>query len=235
MQKAYYVEKLYPFQDGIISMLKGLDTGFYLTGGTVLSRAFFHHRFSDDLDFFCHEEPDFQERVQRILDQVHFSGWCKVSEQVPFQLDSDFSRVFLERVPSFGVPMLKMDFVNDVGKHLGKIIEHPIFGPVDNLENLLVNKLTALGRYEPKDVADIWIIAKNSSFCWKERFAQAKQKDLGITPEETASILKGFPVTFFEKVQWQQPPNRETFFQELSRIASDMLKGEENHLALEKR
>jgi len=57
---------------------------------------------------------------------------------------------------------------------------------------------------------------------------------MDVTPEESASILKGFPVSFFEKVQWQQPPNRETFFQDLGRIASDMLRGEENSLALGK-
>jgi|GEM_PF-1848588 len=48
--------------------------------------------------------------------------------------------------------------------------------PFDALENILVNKLTALGRYEPKDVADTWIIAKNSSFCWKQRFVQASKR-----------------------------------------------------------
>ncbi|MFQ6677389.1 MAG: hypothetical protein ACE5D0_03635 [Fidelibacterota bacterium] len=38
-------------------------------------------------------------------------------------------------------------------------------------ENILNNKLTALFRSEPKDVADIWMIAKNQSFNWKNCFS----------------------------------------------------------------
>ncbi len=57
--KAFYLTFLYPFQDGIISLLKELDTAFYLTGGTALSRGYFNHRFSDDLDYFVNADPDY--------------------------------------------------------------------------------------------------------------------------------------------------------------------------------
>ena len=43
---------LYQIQDDILKILKGKIPDFYLTGGTALSRYYFHHRRSDDLDFF---------------------------------------------------------------------------------------------------------------------------------------------------------------------------------------
>jgi len=52
MQEAYYLNKLYPFQDEILNWINSLDVGFYLSGGTALSRCFLKHRYSDDLDFF---------------------------------------------------------------------------------------------------------------------------------------------------------------------------------------
>ncbi|MBN1663686.1 MAG: nucleotidyl transferase AbiEii/AbiGii toxin family protein [Deltaproteobacteria bacterium] len=48
----FYQETLYPFQDGILNIVKKLSTPFYLTGGTALSRHYFNHRFSDDLSLF---------------------------------------------------------------------------------------------------------------------------------------------------------------------------------------
>ena len=53
MQEKYYQDKIYPFQDEVLRAIQDLDVDFYLTGGTVLSRCYLKHRYSDDLDFFC--------------------------------------------------------------------------------------------------------------------------------------------------------------------------------------
>ena len=47
----YYEENLYPLQDGVMNILAHSDTDFFLTGGTALSRAYYNHRYSEDLDF----------------------------------------------------------------------------------------------------------------------------------------------------------------------------------------
>ncbi len=47
----FYTEKLYPFQDGVLRLMKTLQTPFFLTGGTALARGYLGHRYSDDLDF----------------------------------------------------------------------------------------------------------------------------------------------------------------------------------------
>ena len=53
----YYEESLYPLQNKILRAVNGLSSPFYLTGGTALSRGYFNHRYSDDLDFFASQRP----------------------------------------------------------------------------------------------------------------------------------------------------------------------------------
>jgi len=53
-------EQLYGLQDWALAHLQRVQHGFYLTGGTALSRGYYHHRHSDDLDFFADDAADFQ-------------------------------------------------------------------------------------------------------------------------------------------------------------------------------
>jgi predicted nucleotidyltransferase component of viral defense system len=69
MDKSGYFNVLYPLQDEVLGVLRGLETGFYLTGGTAASRGYLHHRFSDDLDLFTNDAPQFSlwaEDLQRL-------------------------------------------------------------------------------------------------------------------------------------------------------------------------
>ena len=59
----YYREKLYPFQDGILKIVKELELPFYLTGGTALSRFYYNHRFSDNLDLFVNNDSEYRNFV----------------------------------------------------------------------------------------------------------------------------------------------------------------------------
>ncbi|HPK45112.1 MAG TPA: nucleotidyl transferase AbiEii/AbiGii toxin family protein, partial [Spirochaetota bacterium] len=36
----------------MLNCVKNLNLPFYLTGGTALSRGYFNHRYSDDIDLF---------------------------------------------------------------------------------------------------------------------------------------------------------------------------------------
>jgi len=42
---------LYKAQNSILELMEKIDTPFYLTGGTALSRFYRNHRYSLDLDF----------------------------------------------------------------------------------------------------------------------------------------------------------------------------------------
>ncbi len=78
MQKAYYLDKLYPFQDKILKVVETLGLDFYLTGGTALGRCYLQHRYSDDLDFFVNNHNEFKKQctaarsgVTSLFDQEH--------------------------------------------------------------------------------------------------------------------------------------------------------------------
>lgn len=56
---AYYEENLYRLQNGVLNIVRTSGTPFYLTGGTALSRGYYRHRYSDDLDFFVNKDMNF--------------------------------------------------------------------------------------------------------------------------------------------------------------------------------
>lgn len=60
-----YIE-LYKFQDKVFEALEGNCGSFYLTGGTALSRYYLNHRYSEDLDFFVNDDPDFEKYYKNI-------------------------------------------------------------------------------------------------------------------------------------------------------------------------
>ena len=71
MSEAHYLNKLYPLQDRILQLFAAEGIKHYLTGGTALSRAFLHHRYSEDLDFFLNYDPDFEKESDRAIDLLH--------------------------------------------------------------------------------------------------------------------------------------------------------------------
>lgn len=83
MQNDYYQNILYPLQDKVLGIIGKLPVDFYLTGGTALSRAYLQHRYSDDLDFFVNNAPDFKKQVSDIIkvleefpvEKIHQISW----------------------------------------------------------------------------------------------------------------------------------------------------------------
>ena len=70
MSEKFYQKNLYPFQDGILNIVRKLNTPFYLTGGTALSRHYFNHRFSDDLDLFVNSDSNYSRHVAQTLNAL---------------------------------------------------------------------------------------------------------------------------------------------------------------------
>lgn len=62
----YYETRLYPLQDGVLRCVEGCKTDFFLTGGTALSRGYYGHRYSDDLDFFVCSDFRFNAQVESV-------------------------------------------------------------------------------------------------------------------------------------------------------------------------
>jgi hypothetical protein len=151
MSDKYYTERLYPLQDRVLRELEKSNTFLYLTGGTAVSRVYLHHRYSDYLDLFSNQHPNFEKEIDRVTQQL------KKAFEVDFQVkEESYGRAFVKEDDI----LLKIDYVNDVGYRVGEVVESSLFVRTDSWRNILSNKITALSREEGKDAADIIHLCK---------------------------------------------------------------------------
>ncbi|EKE14089.1 MAG: hypothetical protein ACD_12C00677G0002 [uncultured bacterium] len=212
---SYYNDTLYPLQDKVLKIIDNLETPFYLTGGTALSRCYLHHRYSDDLDLFVNNELNFAKVVELIL--INLNKESKV--KVIIKSESYISLMINGQ--------LKVDFVNDVIYKYGKLEKKGIYSKVDNLENILSNKLSALiSRDEAKDVVDILMIFKKIKVNWKKIFSDANSKAVGIFPIDVSRRLLDFPVVMIDKIKWIEgmKPEIKSFKAGINELCDSMLK-----------
>jgi hypothetical protein len=224
----YYETKLYPLQDGVLSCVEGCKTDFFLTGGTALSRGYFGHRYSDDLDFFMIASPDFNASVESVLDRLASAGF-RWDENRDFIRASDFLTLVVRGDP-YPDTALKLDFVNDVAAHFGDISATKVFARTDSIRNILSNKVTALFRFEAKDVADLQIICRNHPFSWASIVEEAREKEAGVEAPLVAEILLGMPEEDFHSLRWTKTPSWAAFRADLALMARDLALGRDNSL-----
>lgn len=228
----YYTRSLYPFQDGVLNIVKKSGAPLYLTGGTALGRKHFGHRFSDDLDLFANASDDFASIVETL-----FGEFEKNQRPLGYSIDydrivkaSNYSRFFLRNVSRNPHIVLKIDLVNDVPYHYGELIDDETLGKVDNWRNILSNKIAAVYRFEPKDVADIWIISKNREFSWPDIVHEAKMKEGGTDPVVVHNILRSVPEEELAAVKWASVVDARAVKNDVVAVAEDILSGSDNRL-----
>jgi hypothetical protein len=224
----FYTKNLYPFQDGILSILKKLKLPFYLTGGTALSRFYFNHRYSDDLDLFVNDDnrfADYCTSFYKNLNGLQISNNFVIDKQ-RLNRTNNFMQIFLSKDDL----ELKIDMVNDVAPQYGGFIFDNKLGKIDSLRNILSNKFSALYRFEPKDIADIWVICKNYKCNFKEIILEAKNKEAGVDPVSIFEILGSFPVDKLNLIKWIDKPEPIKFINELSIIAEDIFNARDNSI-----
>lgn len=189
LQEKYYRESLYTFQDGILNIVKKSGTPFYLTGGTALSRGYFNHRYSDAPDLFVNQDDNYAVYVKTLFREFEYaqSAGLFSIDYNRLQKYENYMQFFLIKTVGNEQTELKLDLVNDVASHYGNFEHNGILGKIDSWQNMLSNKLSAVFRYEAKDIADIWIISKNREFDWISVMQEAKTKEAGIDP-----IFSGF-------------------------------------------
>ena len=222
MPDTFYTDRLYPFMDKVLSLLRAADAPFYLTGGTALGRHYLHHRYSDDLDLFVNQAADFRDHVKKALEALRRDG---MTFEVGTAADT-FVRI-LARDDGL---TLKVDFINDVAFRYGDLQEATFYPRIDHWRNILSNKLCALSRREPKDMADILLIAQSFPFLWQEIFSEARQKDLWVEPLEIARMIEEFPVDLLAAVKWEQPVDPGACAAALKTLHSDIFHGCRNSL-----
>jgi len=210
----YYSNILYPLQDKVFPVFK--ESPFYLTGGTALSRGYYNHRYSDDLDYFVNYHPDFQR-----LSQIQIDKLQKIFKDAETDYRGEyFCRIFV------GQERLKIEMVNDVPSHIGQLVNDPVLGIIDSKENILANKVTAIvDRTLPKDIVDIYFLLKDG-LSIKKALTDAKSKAAGISPLLIAKIFAEFDYTIVDdEIKWVTPVSGETIKQYLRNLSIAIIEG----------
>ena len=213
----FYFKQLYPLQDQVLGLIRQVDTGFYLTGGTAASRGYLQHRFSDDLDLFVNDDPRFNLWVERLIQALTQSAlWqCQV-----LMKEERFARLNLVSRDL----QLKIEMVNDVPARVGTVHEHPVLGRLDTAENILANKVTALlDREEPKDLADIWGFCCRMNLSLRDAITHADSKAAGVFPADLARLLCSATAADWQAIRWIEAPPRLEFLEQLNALGEQIL------------
>ena len=217
----YYEENLYPLQDGVMNILSHSDTDFFLTGGTALSRAYYHHRYSDDLDFFLNNSATYDEQLDKVFALLRENGFIWSTEK-EFTRAPNFTTF---KVGKDSELLLKLDFVNDLVPQYGEISKTDLFYRTDSTRNILSNKLSAIFRYAAKDIADIREIALHETIDWVGIIQEARQKEAGLEFIYITEILTSMPQSEFETIAWTKKPDWQEFRNDIDRIVCEMISG----------
>jgi hypothetical protein len=213
--------------------VKRSGTPFYLTGGTALSRRWFAHRYSEHLDLFVDADPRYPAHVDALfmsLKDAEKEGALLVDDE-RLRRSQWHTQLWVSKTVGGETIDLKVDLVNDTAPHVGDVEVDPVLGRTDNVRNILSNKIAAIFRYEPKDVADVWIISRNRSFSWREIISDALRKEGGVDPVALHDILRSVPEGELARVAWSSPIDLKALRADLSAIADDILFGRRNSLA----
>jgi predicted nucleotidyltransferase component of viral defense system len=203
-------KRLYALQDEVLKVIFETEKEFYLTGGTCLSRFYVEKRYSDDLDFFTNQSPRYSfalKNIKRALGQKF---------QLRAEVESkDFTRFKID-------DLLQVDFVNDISFRYKEPIITENNYLLDNIENILSNKITAvIGRDNPKDIFDIYLIRKFYTFDWKEILGSAHQK-AGFSNEELLVRLKSFPKELLKEIKITDETFLDDFAEEFLNIIEEI-------------
>jgi hypothetical protein len=224
MDHSFYQDSLYPLQDEILALIGELDLPFYLTGGTALSRHFLNHRYSDDLDLFVNSHPSFRSLIDAIETAFRDKQVCYRT----LTRSADFVRL---EVTGTRDTHLKLDLVNDLVCHVDGFESSPNLGRVDNVFNILSNKISAIPRLEIKDFADIVFIAGRYKYNWEVLINEANQKDEWVNPLDLARYFIEVDAKRFELIHWIKPVSIANIMHSCEIIADDIIRGSHNSLA----
>lgn len=219
-QVEFYEKILYPMQDEIFSMME--SDKFYLTGGTCLSRFYYHHRYSDDLDFFflgnVFPKQDFEaefNEVQKIISKK-------------FKTKLEISSDYFKRLYAYdkNENPLKLEFVYENFLTVKDPIQNGNI-LLDTKENILANKFSAIhGRKTVKDYFDLYFLLKEFPISKGIEGSQLKQAPLNYEGTVLSLIggnLEGIVYMIKEISESEFQQSRENLVKELLNYAKTIL------------
>ncbi len=176
-ERQRYEQGLYALQDKVFAVAGVYGDKIYLTGGTALSRFYFQHRLSDDLDFFATTD-DLKLIVNDFAGRLQLAGFSVEIDKV----DVYFGRIFTEE----NGLKLKVEFVREFNLYDDLVkTEKGIY--VNNLEDIGANKISAFeDRAEMKDIIDLYFITQKLP--WETLFEIADTKRVPVAYEELLTI-----------------------------------------------
>jgi predicted nucleotidyltransferase component of viral defense system len=184
------------YQEKVLKLLAGKIDDFYLGGGTALSRIYFRHRLSYDLDFFT--KAFSIKRISEIIKQD-----LKPLE-LPISLAGEQNKEKFVKIAVYNIhikkdEVLKLDFIEDLFEllkplktvdgikilSLEDIYLRKVFSIAGTVEttSIVGRKIFKGGRQEAKDFYDLYILSdvfmRLSKFAGK--YCDAAQKEALIT------------------------------------------------------
>lgn len=224
----FYEGALYKIQDEALKSVKSCATPFYLTGGTALSRGYFNHRYSDDLDLFVNDDERFSEYVDKVVARFISDGFFVDASE---KSSETFRQVILKKTEGdLGGLGLKVDFVNDIPVHFGTLRGTPVYYRTDSLRNILSNKYTAIYRFSAKDIVDICEISTHCDFNWRDIIEEAERKEEGIDIGDVVKVFNNMGDDDFARIKWTQPRDLSNLRSDMRAVAADILNMRENSL-----
>lgn len=210
-------------QDKVCKAFSEGKVKHYLTGGTALSRVYLKHRYSDDLDFFLNNDPDFENESDRALGLLyHVFDNIKIDNR---QLG--FMRLFITENEA----ALKIDLINDVAYHFNDFEITSIYYKTDNPLNIFTNKIAALSRQAAKDLADIIWLCKKVDFTWPDMIEHAARKDNWVNEVDVLAAIQTFDQKkLFSNVLWMTMPDPSAISRDIKRICFDIASAGRNSL-----
>jgi predicted nucleotidyltransferase component of viral defense system len=179
-------QELTSLQSEVLRAFFERERGFFVTGGAALVGFYLHHRLTDDLDLFTVEESAF-ERGPHVMSEIgqRVGASLEVRQDAP-----GFKRYAMMRPDASLIVDLVLERAPQIFKQ--KIERDGVI--VDPIEEILVNKLTALvGRAEERDLVDLFCLEK-AGHSIEAALEYALVKDGGCTPATLAWVLSEWQI-----------------------------------------
>ncbi|HEA46832.1 MAG TPA: hypothetical protein ENH97_00270 [bacterium] len=166
------MNKIIQYQDKVLKLLSGKMEEFYLAGGTALSRVYFNHRLSLDLDFFTQNfNPDAIRKIVANLEEAlgkeiklagQTAGKGKIRMVVYYlaiDKENTLKMDFVEDWVKLIKPLKSVDGIDVLSKediYFRKILA--IAGFIESLDGVGRKKFSG-GREEAKDFYDLYFLS----------------------------------------------------------------------------
>lgn len=218
MEQTLLTPKHQQILDGIANS-PHLTNTFYFTGGTALSEFYFHHRYSEDLDFFSQSEINYRNL------EIEISKIIKVTQPK----DVEKQTLNGQQIYWFTYPnqVIKIDFAYFPFEPLGEFKKIKKL-KISSLEDLAANKLQAIiTRKRGRDFLDYFYITNETQLTPQKIALLYRLKfDMTIRPQEIAKHFVGVldaadQPKFLGHISWKTIENY--FISESNKIKTEIV------------